>query len=152
MVAQRQASWYRSFPVCLHIDHGGARADAQTLANPGMDWQYLRFSEQTHPILIPQDDGTYELVVMVRLIYLLSFSWLAGSYSNRHGDSVYQQSRILHSTAMRRSPQAICSFLIRPNPVCGWFMGERMTRLCFPLEKRLASSVHSVLKPTHCLC
>ena len=80
MAVPRQASWYRSFPVCIHINRGRARADAQTLANPGMDWQYLRFSEQTHPILIPQDDGTYELVVMVRLVLSLEFFVDSRSY------------------------------------------------------------------------
>ena len=36
-----------------------------SVGNPGMEWEYLEMSQQFRSEYVPQEDGTYELTVVV---------------------------------------------------------------------------------------
>ena len=71
-------------------------------ATHGKDWQYVKFTEQMHHVLLPHEDGTFELAMAVRglvrmVLKSLTLSQAKGGWKPAKINSEYE-GRVAYST------------------------------------------------------
>ena len=96
-------------------------------------------SNQFRSEYVPQEDGTYELTVVVgpppHSVVLVEIEiWTRRMTS---GVLLSSTQRLERATHMRRKTS---SYHTRRNRICGRYMVEPMTRSCYPRERRYAGS------------